>query len=412
MADASASRARAADAARSDSRLLSSSGPPSRPPSTQPPSSPALSGPPSGPPSRPPSSPALSACGDRGRPASSCGPQCGPPPSPAFSAGRRSPLGTTTSECTSSYNSDDELSQHPHPSAHELPAGLIFVCADDDLISRIVVGKFIERARADRERSLVLGDAFAEVAALPETVAKLAAAHGDARVIVHLDQQMVWDEESGTCAVFGTHLCRRLRDEVGFTGVIIVVSADDAPEAQIEYIDAGADVCFGKGKASLDALLPRLAEVYHERFPAALPHGVLESGGEESDDEGDGGAESGSERLSAGGDGGGGDGYNYVDSDSSDSFNRGHSGGGSSELRRRPLPPAKPEANFPSAAASVGEWLRLINMRAHEETLEAAGITNVAQLPALTDAQLKAAGIKIVGHRKRLLTAAKAFGGA
>lgn len=286
------------------------------------------------------------------------------------------------------------------------------MCADDDLISRIVVGKFIERARADRERSLVLGDAFAEVAALPETVAKLAAAHGDARVIVHLDQQMVWDEESGTCAVFGTHLCRRLRDEVGFTGVIIVVSADDAPEAQIEYIDAGADVCFGKGKASLDALLPRLAEIYHERFPAALPHGVLESGGEESDDEGDGGAESGSERLSAGGDGGGGDGYTYVDSDSSDSFNRGHSGGGSSELRRRPLPPAKPEANFPSAAASVGEWLRLINMRAHEEALEAAGITNVAQLPALTDAQLKAAGIKIVGHRKRLLTAAKAFGGA
>ena len=149
---------------------------------------------------------------------------------------------------------DAELSQDCHPNAHELPAGLIFVCADDDLISRIVVGKFIERARADRERSLVLGDAFAEVAALPETVAKLAAAHGDARVIVHLDQQMVWDEESGTCAVFGTHLCRRLRDEVGFTGIIIVVSADDAPEAQIEYIDAGADVCFGKGKASLDAL--------------------------------------------------------------------------------------------------------------------------------------------------------------
>ena len=62
--------------------------------------------------------------------------------------------------------------------------------------------------------------------------------------------------------------------------------------------------------------------------------------------------------------------------------------------------------------ASVGEWLRLINMRAHEEAFEAAGITSVAQLPALTDAQLKAAGIKIVGHRKRLLTAAKAFGGA
>ena len=123
--------------------------------------------------------------------------------------------------------------------------------------------------------------------------------------------------------VFSTHLCRRLRDEVGFTGVIIVVSADDAPEAQIEYIDAGADVCFGKGKASLDALLPRLAEIYHERFPAALPHGALESGGEESDDEGDGGAESGGERLSAGGDGGGGDGYTYVDSDSSDSFEPG-----------------------------------------------------------------------------------------
>ena len=52
------------------------------------------------------------------------------------------------------------------------------------------------------------------------------------------------------------------------------------------------------------------------------------------------------------------------------------------------------------------------NIVAFQNYLEAAGITNVAQLPALTDAQLKAAGIKIVGHRKRLLTAAKAFGGA
>ena len=62
---------------------------------------------------------------------------------------------------------------------------------------------------------------------------------------------------------------------------------------------------------------------------------------------------------------------------------------------------------FPSSAESVDSWLDAINMARYKPVFEKAGITQVAQLCCLTDEQVQAAGVALVGHRKRLLQAMK-----
>lgn len=62
---------------------------------------------------------------------------------------------------------------------------------------------------------------------------------------------------------------------------------------------------------------------------------------------------------------------------------------------------------FPTSADSVNEWLDAINMARYKPAFEKAGITQVAQLCYLTDDQVQAAGVSLVGHRKRLLQAIK-----
>jgi len=65
---------------------------------------------------------------------------------------------------------------------------------------------------------------------------------------------------------------------------------------------------------------------------------------------------------------------------------------------------------FPSATASVPEWLDALNLARYKSNFEAAQI-EVSQLPALTDEMLQAAGVSLGGHRKRMLLAAKELGG-
>ena len=62
---------------------------------------------------------------------------------------------------------------------------------------------------------------------------------------------------------------------------------------------------------------------------------------------------------------------------------------------------------FPSSAESVDSWLEAINMARYKPVFEKAGITQMAQLCCLTDEQVQAAGVALVGHRKRLLQAMK-----
>ena len=61
---------------------------------------------------------------------------------------------------------------------------------------------------------------------------------------------------------------------------------------------------------------------------------------------------------------------------------------------------------YPSTASSVDDWLDAINMGRYKTALSSAGI-QVDALRELSDEKLQAAGVSMVGHRKRLLQAAK-----
>jgi len=63
---------------------------------------------------------------------------------------------------------------------------------------------------------------------------------------------------------------------------------------------------------------------------------------------------------------------------------------------------------FPSSANSVDEWLDALNLSKYKPALAAAGV-QVAHLPTISDQTLQAAGVALVGHRKRMLQAAKAL---
>ena len=61
---------------------------------------------------------------------------------------------------------------------------------------------------------------------------------------------------------------------------------------------------------------------------------------------------------------------------------------------------------FPTTAQSVDEWLDALNLARYKPVLASAGL-HVAALPSLTDEALSAAGVAVVGHRRRMLQAAK-----
>lgn len=62
--------------------------------------------------------------------------------------------------------------------------------------------------------------------------------------------------------------------------------------------------------------------------------------------------------------------------------------------------------SFPSSAETVDGWLDALNLARYKPTFAAAGV-QVSQLPALTDDSLQAAGVAMIGHRKRMLQASK-----
>ena len=155
------------------------------------------------------------------------------------------------------------LAEEAEEALHTLPPSLVFVCADDDVVARLMAKVFMKQVEADEERSCVLGETFDEAQRVCATVRALAAELGDARVIVHIDQNMDYD---GHSTVLGTDVCRQLRQEAGFTGIVAIISANDDAESARFFHAVGADVVSGKSGEYLKTLPAQLAKAHHERF--------------------------------------------------------------------------------------------------------------------------------------------------
>ena len=159
------------------------------------------------------------------------------------------------------------------PAGVGLPEGMIFVCVDDDVIPRMLAEDLIECAHGLRSRSLVLGASHSEVAGAASTVVELQDEFGAERIIMLIDENLDFDEGSFR----GSEICRALRKERGFEGVILVVSADaDEKEAAMFYRESGADdaigksVALAKGKSISEVHLEAAARAHKRRFGAKL----------------------------------------------------------------------------------------------------------------------------------------------
>ena len=140
---------------------------------------------------------------------------------------------------------------------------LIFVCADDDEIGRLMAQATTARLGADPTLSLVLGATHAEVAGLADAVCAMARHFGDARVVVTLDQHMVYEQG----AILGAEVCAEMRAR-GFGGVVAIITANDDEEAAHTYRAAGADVVSGKAPEKLKRLPVELMRAHRARFMA------------------------------------------------------------------------------------------------------------------------------------------------
>jgi len=148
--------------------------------------------------------------------------------------------------------------------APSLPNGLVFVCCDDDDMPRIYADSvLLPAAKADREASLIVGETYEEAVGVPDLVMTLAERHGHDQVIGVFDQNLTNYHEG---EVFGTELCRELRQR-GFTGVLVIQSANDEVGAEREYLAAGADGCVGKViRGGPKELVDRLAQLRQHRL--------------------------------------------------------------------------------------------------------------------------------------------------
>ena len=58
---------------------------------------------------------------------------------------------------------------------------------------------------------------------------------------------------------------------------------------------------------------------------------------------------------------------------------------------------------------SVDEWLKFINMEKYSETFKAANVNTLNQVAKMEDNDLKAVGIKLIGHRNKMSKSIKAM---
>lgn len=66
--------------------------------------------------------------------------------------------------------------------------------------------------------------------------------------------------------LFGTELCKKLREELSWEGVLVIQSANDGASDVTQYLAAGADACLGKGVGAISTVVVRtLARAYDQR---------------------------------------------------------------------------------------------------------------------------------------------------
>ena len=149
--------------------------------------------------------------------------------------------------------------------APALPDGLVFVVADDDEIARLVATRVIRKCRADMSRSFSVGATRDEVLSLPLQLEALGRELGQMRVVCIFDENLNYAEGD----LRGTELCRQLRSELGWEGVIIIQSANDSEEDVRLYLAAGADACHGKGVGGgIDHSVAQISRAYARRVDA------------------------------------------------------------------------------------------------------------------------------------------------
>ena len=183
----------------------------------------------------------------------------------AFNPPALTSLAIGAHEVAFSITLDVVLVEHDASAAESrvLPTGLVFVWLDDDDMPRIYADAVLRAAKANREASLILGETYEEARTCLSRVMELSAAHGDERMIVLLDQNIDQYHECATEGVLqGTELCRELRRR-GFRGTVAICSANDEPKDEYEYLQAGANVCIGKGHTGgLSTILSKLADAH------------------------------------------------------------------------------------------------------------------------------------------------------
>ena len=141
---------------------------------------------------------------------------------------------------------------------------LMYIVCDDDRAPRAMTRALLKNTElAATPDSCVLGELHAEVQSVPELVMRASAANGPLNVVCMFDQNMEWPE--GT--ILGSDLVTTLRG-LGFTGLIILRTANDSASCEQTFLKLGADAVFSKamgGKLVIPALLDLHAEIIQNR---------------------------------------------------------------------------------------------------------------------------------------------------
>ena len=143
-----------------------------------------------------------------------------------------------------------------------LPADLALVCCDDDLIPRYLYRVLLKTAKASPTESAIVGESYAQVAGLADTVLEKARRLGPERVVCLFDENLDGYEEG---SFKGSEIIAELRAR-DFTGLAIVRSANDEPSAVHDYIAAGADGFIGKAvKGGHKAAMAIISRLWHSK---------------------------------------------------------------------------------------------------------------------------------------------------
>jgi CheY-like chemotaxis protein len=136
---------------------------------------------------------------------------------------------TVDSTPTSAPEIQDDEGEVP-----SLKEGCLLVCCDDDAAPRIGYKGLVKKLKP--KQSMILGATYEEAASLAETVLTAAKEHGDANVVCIFDQNMEYDQG----VIRGSEVVADLRRE-GFTGVMLIRSANDDAASGLKYRKMGAN---------------------------------------------------------------------------------------------------------------------------------------------------------------------------